>query len=154
MTQEELKQMLNLIISKCDNLINNNLYTADDFTQCNVEDIAEMCNMALDGKFGELPSLPSDLDEAAEEYVVKAGLQPEAFIVIPSFKAGAKWMAGQGVTEEYEVDEDGIFLDSDSLGLSIMAWPPSELHCKEGDTLIIQMRKRKSSESLNEKEDD
>ena len=152
MTQEELKQMLNLIISKCDNLINNNLYTADDFTQCNVEDIAEMCNLALDGKFGELPDLPSDLDEAAEEYCSdnsQLGATCRA-----CFRDGAEWMAGQGVTEEYDVDEDGIYLDSDSLGICLMAWPPSELHCKEGDTLIIQMRKRKSSESLNEKEDD
>lgn len=59
----------------------------------------------------------------------------------------------QGIMQEWGsndsapyVDEDGIYLDSDSLGVCLMAWPPSKLHCKEGDTLIIQMRKRKSSD--------
>lgn len=95
MTQEELKQMLNLIISKCDNLINNNLYTADDFTQCNVEDITEMCNMALDGEFGELPSLPSDLDEAAEEYC--SDNSPLGATCRACFRDGAEWAAWQGI---------------------------------------------------------
>ena len=96
-------------------------------------------------------SLPSELDAAAEKY---AEHYHDRMAVVKGFKAGAEWMAGQGVTEEYDVDEDGIFLDSDSLGVCLTAWPPSELHCEEGDTLIIQMRKRKSGESLNEKEDD
>ena len=64
-------------------------------------------------------------DRAAEEYVVKGGLQPEAFIVIPAFKAGAEWMAGNSTGPsikvyssevEYlsEIIEDasrGIYLD-------------------------------------------
>lgn len=144
MTQEELKQMLNLIVSKCDNLINNNLYTADDFTQCNVEDIAEMCNMALDGKFGELPSLPSDLDEAAFNYaeLCKYG-DGDKLLCAEHFKAGAEWMARLGVSEEYDTDEDGmILLDSDMLGLNIAACTPSELHCKGGDLVVIQIRKK------------
>lgn len=90
------------------------------------------------------PSLPPNLDEAAEKY---AEPYHDKMAVVNGFKAGAEWMARQGVTEEYDVDEDGIFLDSDSLGVCLTAWPPSELHCEEGDTLIIQMRKRKSSET-------
>jgi hypothetical protein len=66
------------------------------------------------------------IDRAAEEYVVKGGLQPEAFIVIPAFKAGAEWMAGNSTGPsinvyssevEYlsEIIEDasrGIYLDN------------------------------------------
>ena len=145
MTQEELRQMLNLIVSKCDNLINNNLYIADDFTQCNVEDIAEMCNMALDGKFGELPSLPSDLDEAAEKYgnekhpMTTTGANESAH----DFKVGAKWMMGQGETIEGNIEgnwrnqEDTpyeIYLISDYL--------PKDTEFKFGDEVIVQIRKK------------
>ena len=42
--------------------------------------------------------LGKTLDEAAEKYVLEGHLLPEAFLVIPTFKAGAKWMAWQGVT--------------------------------------------------------
>jgi hypothetical protein len=100
----------------------------------------------------KISPLPSNLDEAAEKYC--SDNTPLGATCRACFRDGAEWMAGQGVTEEYDVDEDGIFLDSDSLGVCLTAWPPSELHCEEGDTLIIQMRKRKSGESLNEKEDD
>lgn len=106
-------------------------------------------------------SLPSELDDAAQKVEDYYDVGEEHGYLYchrgdikDAFKAGAEWMAGQGVTEEYDVDEDGIFLDSDSLGVCLTAWPPSELHCEEGDTLIIQMRKRKSGESLNEEEDD
>ena len=107
MTQDELRQMLNLIVSKCDNLINNNLYTADDFTQCNVEDIAETCNRALDGHFGKLPSALSNLDEAARKYGFeeyrrrceggKYGTSEDAF------KAGAEYVA----RESAEIEKSG-----------------------------------------------
>lgn len=134
MTQEELKQMLNLIVSKCDNLINNNLYTADDFTQCNVEDIAEMCNMALDGKFGELPSLPSDLDEAAEKYC--SANTPLGATCRACFRDGAEWMAGQGYTFETIMQED----DVDEL---VPTCPDMYNHGYScSDKVIIQIRKK------------
>ena len=53
MTKEEVKDLLKFIIRKCDLIINNKNYTADEYVQDKVEDIAEMCNRVLDGQFGD-----------------------------------------------------------------------------------------------------
>lgn len=47
------------------------------------------------------PSLPSNLDEAAEEYFKQYNYMPKGFVV-DAFKAGAEWMAGQFVLVEGE----------------------------------------------------
>lgn len=103
MTKEEIEDLLKFIIHKCDLIINNENYTADEYAQDKVEDIAEMCHRVLDGQFGEIiePSLPSDLDEAAKE--TAKGLYLDRYNLIWMFKAGAKWMAGQGVNSEGKV---------------------------------------------------
>ena len=54
MTREEVKDLLKVIIRKCDLIINNENYTADEYVQDKVEDIAEMCHRVLDGQFGEI----------------------------------------------------------------------------------------------------
>ena len=54
MTREEVKDLLKFIIRKCDLIINNKNYTADEYTQDKVEDIAEICHRVLDGQFGEI----------------------------------------------------------------------------------------------------
>ena len=54
MTREEVKYLLKFIIRKCDLIINNKNYTADEYTQDKVEDIAEICYRVLDGQFGEI----------------------------------------------------------------------------------------------------
>lgn len=54
MTKSELTDVFKYIVKKCDMIINNNKYVADDWTQDNVEDIAELCNHILDGDYGEL----------------------------------------------------------------------------------------------------
>lgn len=54
MTRDELVKVFKLIVLKCDMLINNANYKADDYTQENVEDIAELCNHIIDGDFGKL----------------------------------------------------------------------------------------------------
>lgn len=54
MTQEELINVFKYIVKKCDMLINGDDYKADDYTQDNVEDIAELCNHILDGDYGKL----------------------------------------------------------------------------------------------------
>jgi len=56
-TQEELKNIFKYIVKKCDMLINNDKYKADDYTQDTVEDIAEICNHILDGDYGKLSAL-------------------------------------------------------------------------------------------------
>lgn len=62
------------------------------------------------------PSLPSNLDEAAEEFTRSEYSSPCAFggenieeWVSRIFKAGAKWMAGQGV----KIGETEIYLEDD-----------------------------------------
>ena len=54
MTKIELINVFKYIVKKCDNIINNDNYNPDDFTQDNVEDIAELCNHILDGDYGKL----------------------------------------------------------------------------------------------------
>lgn len=62
MTREEVKDLLKFIIRKCDLIINNQNYTADDYVQDKVEDIAEMCHRVLDGQFGEIVPNPDVAD--------------------------------------------------------------------------------------------
>lgn len=62
MTREEVKDLLKFIIRKRDLIINNDNYTADEYAQDKVEDIAEMCHRALDGQFGEIA--PNDVTNA------------------------------------------------------------------------------------------
>ncbi len=54
MTKEELINVFKYIVRKCDKIINNKDYEADEWTQDNVEDIAELCNHILDGDYGEI----------------------------------------------------------------------------------------------------
>ena len=63
MTREEVKNLLKFIIRKCDLIINNENYTADEYVQDKVEDIAEMCHRVLDGQFGEIVPNPDIVDE-------------------------------------------------------------------------------------------
>lgn len=64
MTREDVKDLLKFIIRKCDLIINNKNYTADEYVQDKVEDIAEMCNRVLDGQFGEIVPNPNVADES------------------------------------------------------------------------------------------
>ena len=58
----EVKDLLKFIIHKCDLIINNENYTADEYVQDKVEDIAEMCHKVLDGQFGEIVPNPDATD--------------------------------------------------------------------------------------------
>ena len=100
-----------------------------------------------------IPSLPSNLDEAAEEYGRKEyshaihfwdeGLsknKPEVMKkdFVDSFKAGAVWMAGQGVSFETEMS----WLDS--FGWQI-GWPEDNSMFDQfnvGDKVIVQIRRK------------
>lgn len=62
MTREEVQGLLKFIIRKCDLIINNENYTADEYVQDKVEDIAEMCHRVLDGQFGEIVPNPGAAD--------------------------------------------------------------------------------------------
>ena len=54
MTKTGLTDALKYILKKCDAIINNDDYVADEWTQTHVEDIAELCNHILDGDYGKL----------------------------------------------------------------------------------------------------
>lgn len=99
----------------------------------------------------EQPSLPSNLDEAAEEYYDEMWdkLGGKAMVVnyehdiwYPSsvietvFKAGAEWMAGQGETIDGEVVKDI------NNNLAITAKGFSGKEAVFGDKVIVQIRKK------------
>ena len=148
MTKEEIKDLLKFIIRKCDLVINNENYTADEYSQDKIEDIAEMCHRVLDGQFGEIiePSLPSDIDEAAidaaqldmQDRQIMEATNDERLrysrIFRRGFKAGAKWLAGQGVTKEMVVtDTNGIIVSDTPLDLN--SFRPYE-------KVIVQVRRK------------
>ena len=80
----------------------------------------------------EQPSLPANLDKAAEKY---AKPYHDKMAVVKGFKAGAEWMAGHGETFDGIVRDDG-FVDFDKYGSSMMI--PSNTTClKNGDKVKI-----------------
>lgn len=73
MVQEELIKVFKYIVKKCDMLINNGDYKADDYTQDTVEDIAELCNHILDEDCGKLvevkeENLEKEIKEVQRNY--------------------------------------------------------------------------------------
>lgn len=85
------------------------------------------------------PSLPSNLDKAAEKYTNDSLNNLGAILrinVINAFKAGAKWMAGQGYTFETIMQED----DVDEL---VPTCPDMYNHGYScSDKVIVQIRKK------------
>lgn len=79
----------------------------------------------------EQPSLPSNLDEAAENCTYR-----EHAYARESFKEGAEWMAGQGQTFEAHVD-NGCAIAS-GVKLPFVLWDTHE----DGDVLKVQIRKK------------
>lgn len=83
---------------------------------------------------GMTPSLPSNLDEAAEEYAqeeMMSGLAERAF------KAGAEWMAGQGVTKEAVIG-----MATGKIIISVSEQTLNELDLCPGDKVVVQIRKK------------
>lgn len=80
----------------------------------------------------EQPSLPSNLDEAAEEYC--SDNTPLGATCRACFRDGAEWMAGQGQTIESLVwrdEDDNLFIEAFI----------DENEFKMADNIIIQIRK-------------
>ena len=117
----------------------------------NLAGCKEAMRMAAELLSRPQPSLPSSLDEAAEEYAYKNwetddyhegasdGLPFDAIgYTVKCFKAGAKCMAGQGVSFDTEMS----WLDS--FGFQI-GWPEdtSIFDCfNPGDKVVVQIRKK------------
>ena len=106
-----------------------------------VPEIKEGLRIAIDAlSRASLPSLPSNLDEAAEKYQLEVkkhildgspiGTAKEAF------KAGAEWMAGQGVsTVAIANQEDGISEEGMKLMENYLESLPSKTE------VVLQIRK-------------
>ena len=94
-------------------------------------------------------SLPSNLDEAAEKYAIQGHENHTNINYINTyiegkrigFIAGAEWMAGQGVSMEYEVEDKCLELGYGSLpGLDPIINLQNSFHV--GDKVILQVRKK------------
>lgn len=94
-------------------------------------------------------SLPSDLDEAAEEYALDVKAKPYGNLVKDAFKAGAEWMAKQGYSYEDKVYlleggdtyESYPELDGEGEGQCIDK-AVKVGYLKVGDKVIVQIRKK------------
>lgn len=151
MTREEIKDLLKFIIRKCDLVINNKNYTADEYAQDKIEDIAEMCHRVLDGQFGEIiePSLPSDINDAAidaaqldmQDRQIMEATNDERLrysrIFRRGFKAGAEWLAGQGVTKEAVIG-----MATEEISINVSQETLNELDLCPGDKVVVQIRKK------------
>lgn len=90
------------------------------------------------------PSLPSNLDEAAEEYAdynsrrwhEDGDVYYDYSKIMDAFKAGAEWMTEQGETLEGEVMKDI------NNKLVVSAKGLSGTETKFGDKVIVQIRKK------------
>ena len=102
------------------------------------------------------PSLPANLNEAAEEYGKENTILPDNYNdgdlpdyqrwTADAFKAGAKWMAGQGETIEGKIEMD--FSDPDNIyarHLSIDYYKelgPALMKFNPEDEVIVNIRKK------------
>jgi len=114
---------------------------------CSQREIIDACASAY-GMLKKQPSIPSNLDEAAEEYAynnwedndyhtgASEGLPFDAIgHTEKCFKAGAEWMAGQGQTIESLVwrgEDDKLFIQAFI----------DENEFEMADNIIIQIRKK------------
>lgn len=89
------------------------------------------------------PSLPSNLDEAAENHMLSiTTLAFDERDVILSFKAGAEWMAGQGWSRELEVKEDAGGYPYIDKHIELYDYDTDEPLAKKGDKVVVQIRKK------------
>lgn len=105
--------------------------------------ILEALRVALDAL--SQPSLPSDLDEAAEETLRRAYPgdayyyvgRPARRLFKEGFKAGAEWMAKQGVTKEAVIG-----MATEEIFINVSQQTLNELDLCPGDKVIVQIRKK------------
>ena len=84
------------------------------------------------------PPLPSNLDEAAENHMLSiTTLAFDERDVILSFKAGAEWMAGQGVTKEAVIG-----MATEEISINVSQKTLNELDLCPGDKVVVQIRKK------------
>ena len=89
-------------------------------------------------------SLPSNLDEAAREYLREynesefgnGGDDWDDDIFI-TFKAGAEWMAGQGITKEAVIG-----MATEEISINVSQQTLDKLDLCPGDKVVVQIRKK------------
>lgn len=135
-------------MTKSETISNLKAYLDGDMAIGNIIPLRSILESAI--KYLE-PSLPSDLDEAAEKFNREDAARmwdyegkSEGEIVEAAFKAGAEWMAGQGVTVE------GIFKAGDpgypdvrmgeQYSIEYISDKPSGI--EPGDEVVVQFRKK------------
>lgn len=114
----------------------------DNFT---TDELQEMIDAVV-----STPSLPSNLDEAAEEYAynnwedndyhtgASEGLPFDAIgHTEKCFKAGAEWMAGQGVTKEAVIG-----MATEEISINVSQQTLDKLDLCPGDKVVVQIRKK------------
>ena len=143
MTKEEIAKNAASVWSrcfKCDKIVNE--------TGLKCEKPGGTCLKWYDAYKGALialekdePSLPSNLDEAAEKYA--DGENPTCpceECLVKTFKAGAEWMAGQGISYEDEI------VWSDDGGVAMLEKPEFKIDlnqfAEDIDKVIVQIRKK------------
>ena len=101
--------------------------------------IVEAVHLSIESLSG--PSLPSNLDEVANNYGrnIRLGyprvMDETDKYICNAFKAGAEWMAEQGETFETEISNIGM-----------LQLP--KINIQSGDKVIIQIRKKKEDGKL------
>ena len=107
---------------------------------CSQIEIIDACASAY-RMLKEQPSLPSDIDEAAEknfetmEVLEHENIFEETHNKI--FKAGAEWMAGQGVTKEAVIG-----MATEEIIINVSQQTLNGLDLCPGDKVIVQIRKK------------
>ena len=122
MTKEEATEILTRIT-------NNNFYGGE---------VQAACRMGI--KALSQPSLPSVLDEAAEEYAENAAYgEPDRVFTVAmfGFLDGAGWMAGQGITKEAVIG-----MATEEIFIKVSEQTLDELDLRAGDKVVVQIRKK------------
>ena len=93
----------------------------------------------FDNMLDNIAPLPSNLDEAAKEYMRNyiPFDQCDSRDIIRTFKAGAEWMAGQGVTMEAVIG-----MATEEISINVSQKTLNELELCPGDKVIVQIRKK------------
>lgn len=135
-------------MTKSETISNLKAYLNGDTAIGNIIPLRSVLESAI--KFLE-PSLPSDLDEAAEEYayrgipdIMKSTFKPLADEVAKYFKAGAEWMAGQGETVEgvFKAGDPGYpdIRMGEQYSIEHILRKPGGI--EPGDEVVVQIRKK------------
>ena len=124
----------------------NNLWENEGYKETGYapQDVADSFKAGATWRDQQIPKLPDNLDKAAEEYKKNHAINSywldgeyieESTPINEVFKAGAEWMAGQGVSFNTEI----TWIDR----LVLNDWPTDLLDgFKSGDKIIVTIRKK------------